>query len=155
MAKSRLKIGTGVLVCIAICAAAGFAFKNGLIPTGHVHAGPPGATPTDPSVDSFSDSHGGASHFNDDPFAEPGASQPDAVPANGAEPAGDTVSAHDEHHHHHAHHADSGSDADWQSADEHGIHKVSGTKPADKDSSGPDMHLPSDDSVFKDLPDSK
>jgi hypothetical protein len=152
MAKSRVKIGTGVLVCVAVCAAAGFAFKNGLIPTGHATAGPPGATPTDPSPDAFSDAHSGDSHVNDDPFADPAVNQHDAAPAD---PSGDTVSAHDGHHHH-AHHEDSGSDADWQSADDHGIHKVSGTKPADRETSGPEMHIPSsDNSPFKDLPDSK
>jgi hypothetical protein len=101
------------------------------------------------------DSHQSDAH-SDDPFAEPPGDQPNpdaAAPAAPDSGAG-AASAQDEHHHHHAHHGDGTSDSDWQNADE-GIHKVSGSKPADKDSSsGPDMQLPNDDSLFKDTPSS-
>jgi hypothetical protein len=141
---SRVKIAAGVLVVVAVCAAGALAFKNGLIPYGNAAAGQ-AASATGQSQDSTApgDSQSPATHPNDDPFA-------DAAPLNGPEPAADTASAHDEHHHHHAHHENGAADSDWQNADENGIHKVSGSKPADS-SNGPDMQLPGEDS-FKDLP---
>jgi hypothetical protein len=156
MAKSRVKIGTGVLVVIAICAAGAIAFKGGFVPHGSAAYGPPAATDSDPSADLnlSGDSHPGDAH-SDDPFAEPPGDQPNPDAAAPATPdsGANAASVQDEHHHHHhAHHEDGASDSDWQNADE-GIHKVSGSKPADKDSSsGPAM--PNDDSLFKDTPSS-